>query len=103
MVGIPDLTRSRVGFLKFCVAFRSGEMVKTLLRASDPTYDNKKLNPQQFTLAKFRRNLDRMDIIRAAESETDLCPGDLVKLYGYKTLISSGLKLTTTVTNRFPK
>ena len=99
MVGLSDLTESKVEFLKSFVVFRSGEMVKLLLRVSDLKYDNEKLNPQEFTFAKSGRNLDRMSVILAARSVADLCPGDIVKLY----LLSSGLKLTRNITNRFPK
>ena len=103
MVGLYELAESKMAFLKSFVAFRSEEMVKSLLRVSDLKYDNEKLKPQEFTFAKFRRNLDRMSVILAARSVADLCPGDIVKLYEYKTLLSSGRKLTRNVTNRFPK
>ena len=82
MVGVSDLTESKAESLKSFVVFRAGEMVRSLLRASDLKYDNEKLNPQEFTFSKFRRNLDRMSIILAARSVTDPCPGDIVKLYG---------------------
>ena len=103
LVDSSELTVSKDSFLRFFIKYRSGELTKSLLRATDLKYDGESLNPQDFAFSHFRRNLDRMNIILAAKSELDLCPGDIVKLYEYKTLLSAGKKLTRNVTSRFPK